>query len=107
MEHTKQYDPRCVMCVERPYEILGLCRRCFTVTAADARAKGVQPLTYAKELEESYRYIYNLKASHELSDKLRLCLSLQPKKGRNSFTIRPGVSFHPYPRTQACKKILG
>lgn len=100
------YYPRCCMCVERPYEFMGYCRRCFTATAADARAKGREPMEFAKELWENYNFLYGLRASPELEAKLHLRLALVPKKGERGFTIRPGVSVLPTLKLKGhCSKI--
>lgn len=89
------YAPLCCMCLERRYQVMGFCNECFQTCCHDAAARGLEAKTYAAELWHNYNYLYGLKASTEMAEKLQLHLALAPKPGETSIRVRLGASFQP------------
>ena len=88
----KLYAPRCPMCLEYDSQFQGFCSICYRVCCKDAAARGINASDYCTELWHNYDYLYGLKASKEMAERLHLHLALAPKPGETRIRITPKAS---------------
>lgn len=88
----KLYAPRCPMCLDYDQQFEGFCSICYRVCRKDAAERGIDAADYCAELWANYDYLYGMKASTEMAERLQLHLALAPKPGETKITIRPGAA---------------